>query len=77
MNNDTPLDPFGLLIQTETEQLVLSYIVVGETYRPDGSKSLYVTARPEQSATTTIGLLRSALAIEEHRLARHFNRPPQ
>jgi len=77
MNDEAALDPFELYIQAETGQLCLSYIGVSEVCNPTGGKSLFVHARQEQSATITLGLLHSASAIEELRLARHFLRPPE
>ena len=75
MKTEDRPDPFEILIEHETDCLALSFIVAAEVLKKDGTKALYLSARREQSATVTLGLLHSVAAIESLRLARNFNNP--
>jgi hypothetical protein len=73
MKTDGKIDPFEVLLEAHTGQLVIHYIVVAETMLADGSKNIFIQARPGQSAMITVGLLESMSACEKARIARHMN----
>lgn len=71
------IDPFEVLLEAQTGQLVVSYVVIAETLAPDGTRNLYTHAHAEQSATVTVGLLECVSATEKFRIARHLGRNPE
>lgn len=71
------IDPFEVVLEAQTGQMVVSYVVIAETLGADGTRNLFTHAHAEQSATVTVGLLECVSATEKLRIARHLGREAQ
>lgn len=68
----TKSDPIARHIQTTTGQLCTAYFLIGTVETLDGESSIFMHTQDDQTATTTLGLIETASAIERFRIAHSY-----
>ena len=63
-------DPISDFIEASADGLCTAYVVVATVERIDGSQSFWITTQNKQTSSTTLGLLVSASAAEQYRVAK-------